>query len=168
MNKMGFELSINGKKYLVKCDTSIITNTSERDTSNKVNLRIRVFEDGEFIKLDRDSYVAEKITDFIRNCINGQDNIYWDWDEPNRHLDKPNKIRLGCPLEVIEHLIKGLPIFYENNYGMNWVNTYNISGNAINFDCLFNIEEGKDMCCLKSVPLNEYKKRFWLKEDKSE
>lgn len=91
MNKMGFELSINGKKYLVKCDTSIIANTSERDTSNKVNLRIRVFEDGEFIKLDRDGYVAEKITDFIRNCINGQDNVYWDWDEPNRHLDKPKK-----------------------------------------------------------------------------
>lgn len=85
--KMGFELNINGNKYRVRCDTVVMTNTAERDTSNKINLRISVFnEDGEFIKLDKDSYVAEKISDFIRNCINGQDSCYWNWDEPNRHL----------------------------------------------------------------------------------
>jgi len=85
--KMGFELNINGQKYRVRCDTAIMTNTAERDTSNKVNLRISVYnEDEEFIKLDKDSYVAEKVSDFIRNCINGQDSLYWDWNEPNRHL----------------------------------------------------------------------------------
>lgn len=85
--KMGFELNINGSKYRVRCDTAIMTNTAERDTSNKVNLRISVFdENGKFVKLDKDSYVAEKVSDFIRNCINGQDSIYWDWNEPNRHL----------------------------------------------------------------------------------
>ena len=85
--KMGFELNINGSKYRVKCDTATMTGTAERDTSNKVSLRISVFnEDGEFIKLDKDSYVAEKVSDFIRNCINGQDSCYWDWNEPNRHL----------------------------------------------------------------------------------
>lgn len=85
--KMGFELNINDHKYRVRCDASIMTNTAERDVSNKVTLRIMVFnEDGEFIKLDKDSYVAEKVSDFIRNCINGQDSCYWDWDEPSRHL----------------------------------------------------------------------------------
>lgn len=85
--KMGFDLNIGDRKYRVRCDTSIMTNTAERDTSNKVNLRISVFnKDGEFIKLDKDSYVAEKVCDFIRNCINGQDSCYWDWKGTNRHL----------------------------------------------------------------------------------
>lgn len=102
MSQMGFELKINNKTYFIKCDTSIIINTSERNTSNKVNLRLRVFEDGKFIKLDRDSYVAEKITDFIRNCINGQDTIYWDWNEPNRHLEQPKSYLKWEDLEFKE------------------------------------------------------------------
>ena len=86
--KMGFELNINEHKYRVRCDIAIMTGTQDRDYSNNVNLKSCVYdENNKMIKLDRRSYVAEKISDFIRNCINGQDTIYWNWDKPNRHLD---------------------------------------------------------------------------------
>ena len=85
--KQGFELNINGHKYRFRCDGVSMTKTKNCFYSNNVNLQISVFdEDNNRIKLDGDSYVAEKVSDFIRNCINGQDSCYWDWYEPNRHL----------------------------------------------------------------------------------
>ncbi len=85
---MGFELNINGKIYRVKCGFSSITGTKDSDYSNNVNLRICVFdENNNKIKLDKNDYAAEKICDFIQNCINGQDTCYWDFNKPNRHFE---------------------------------------------------------------------------------
>lgn len=85
----GFELSICDKIYRVRVDYSLVGGTSERDYSNRVNMLISVYnEKGEKIKLDKNSYVAEKVGDFIRNSVNGQDSCYWDFNKPNRHFEE--------------------------------------------------------------------------------
>lgn len=83
----GFEIYVNDKKYRVRVDYARIGGTSASDYSNRVEMLISVYnEKGEKIKLDKLSYVAEKVGDFIRNSVNGQDTCYWDFDKPNRHL----------------------------------------------------------------------------------
>lgn len=85
----GFELYVNDKKYRVRVDYARIGGTSASGYSNRVEMLISVYnEKGEKIKLDKSSYVAEKVGDFIRNSVNGQDTCYWDFDKPNRHLKK--------------------------------------------------------------------------------
>lgn len=85
----GFVLNINGKKYHVQANAVTISGTKDRDYSNNIRMEISVYDENhKLVKLDKDGYPAEKITDFIKNSINGQDSIYWDWDGKNRFLDK--------------------------------------------------------------------------------
>lgn len=85
----GFELNINDKVYRVRCEVASMTGTKDPIYSNNVHLKICVFDENyNGIKLDKNDYVAEKICDFIQNCINGQDSCYWNWNEPNRHFEE--------------------------------------------------------------------------------
>ena len=77
--------------------------------------------------------------------------------------------QLGCPFYVIKHLINGLDFFYEDEYGIHLISSYNIENNTINFDDDWqdhDIEVG-DFGGIELV-FTEYKKSFWLREDKSE
>jgi hypothetical protein len=85
MSKIGFELNINGAKYLVIARTTEITKTSVKSYSNRCSILLDVWRNDERVSLDKNEYVAEKIGDFIKNCINGQDSCYWDFNKPNRH-----------------------------------------------------------------------------------
>ena len=89
--KAGFEITVNKKTYFVVCDFASIFNTKDDHHSNNIKLCISVFSDGKLIKVDKNSYLAEKLCDLIKNSINGQDTIYWNPDGKNRHFDKENK-----------------------------------------------------------------------------
>lgn len=86
----GFEIKINNEDYLVRCSFSTCTNAqnNDKDVSLKTTMNIQVFKNKQLVKVRKDSYLAEKISDFIRNCVNGQDTCYWDCDGINRHLRK--------------------------------------------------------------------------------
>ena len=82
----GFMITINDKDYLVICDYASASGTKSRDYTFNALLEMQVFEMttkdcGKMIKLDKRSYVVEKITDYIKNSINGQDACYWDFDK---------------------------------------------------------------------------------------
>ncbi len=77
--------------------------------------------------------------------------------------------QLGCPLYVLVKLVNGDPFYYEDEDGMHFITSYNIETNTINFDDDWNdydMELGEFGGV--EVPFNQYKKTWWLKEDKSE
>ena len=92
-------------------------------------------------------------------------------EEELEYADKCHTLeeQLGCPFYVIKHLINGLDFFYEDEYGIHLISSYNIENNTINFDDDWqdhDIEVG-DFGGVELV-FTEYKKSFWLKKDKSE
>lgn len=84
--RRGFKIIINDTEYLVRCNWIVKSNTP-----NTFRMELDVFEDCDYdkpVKVGKNSYLEEKITDFIRNCINGQDTLYWNPDGTNRHLEE--------------------------------------------------------------------------------
>lgn len=84
----GFKITINNKDYLVICDFASASGTKSSDYTFNISLEMQVFEMttkdcGKMIKLDKRDYVVEKITDYIKNSINGQDTCYWDFKKNN-------------------------------------------------------------------------------------
>lgn len=78
--------------------------------------------------------------------------------------------QLGCPLEVVAHLVMNKPFYYEDGYGrMHFIQGYELCTCSLLFgntweDVDIYVGENGDI----EIPLSEYKKSFWLKEDKSE
>ena len=95
--KKGFKIHINNDEYLVRCDFANGNGKRSNDYSCDVHLRVSVFDkNGKLVKFTHDSYLQEKISDFICNCVNGQDTLYWDWNGVNRHLYDPLEEYLKC------------------------------------------------------------------------
>ena len=91
-NVQGFEIYINNKKYLVRAGLTRLKSTGCYGVSNEVTMFITVYdENNKMIRLDKDSYAAEKIGDFIKNSVNGQDSCYWSFDKPNRHFKEESE-----------------------------------------------------------------------------
>ena len=110
-NIKGFELCINNKKYLVRVDYARVQSTTYDEASNKVEMFINVYdENNKRIRLDKDSYVAEKIGDFIKNSVNGQDTCYWDFYAPNRHFKEESEELSSSDKEILDILKKRLKI----------------------------------------------------------
>ena len=80
----GFTLKIGEHKYRVITSFALPHNSKLEETSNTITLSLKIYEDGKLIKLDKNSYAMEKISDFIGNSLNGQDSIYWDFNGKNR------------------------------------------------------------------------------------
>lgn len=85
---MGFELTINNKKYHVRVEW--ITPHVKRGENVCVTftLEASVFDVEKQQLIKPTGYVLEKITDYIKNSINGQDTCYWKPDGINRHFEK--------------------------------------------------------------------------------
>lgn len=83
MNK-GFTLKIGEHKYRVITLFSLPQKSKLEETSNTLTLSLKIYEDEKLIKLDKNSYAMEKISDFIENSLNGQDSVYWDFNGKNR------------------------------------------------------------------------------------
>lgn len=84
----GFNLQINQTKYYIRCDWCVqATRNMEGNnyfTLNLVmlvkNLNTKKYLTGKEMK---GTYLAEKISDYIQNTVNGQRRIYWDCNGVN-------------------------------------------------------------------------------------
>lgn len=83
-------LTINSKKYYFRC-TFCFDKKAPNDNKPSMQLVFNIWNDTDKIWLDwnkfRDSYLAEKLTDYIKNTINGQRLVYWDNNIP-KNFDK--------------------------------------------------------------------------------
>ena len=94
--KQGQIVTINDVKYYFRCESAMTSQFFNSDRFG-IKLEVKVFEldkDGDIVdelthKRIKETYIAEKIEDFIRNTINGQSSFYWDWDK--EHLKENNK-----------------------------------------------------------------------------
>ena len=84
--RRGFEITVEGRTYLVKFTFADITGSKDQSRSGTFHAVLEVFdEDGTLVKLSHSDYLTEKIADFAMNSVNGQDSVYWDWNGENRH-----------------------------------------------------------------------------------
>jgi hypothetical protein len=78
---MAFDiLTINGEKYELRCNYSFEEKiNNENAPAIKLGLYILRLRDKHVISWQefRESYLSEKIADFIKNTINGQRTFYW-------------------------------------------------------------------------------------------
>lgn len=74
-------LTINSNTYYFRCVWSFDKKASN-DNKPSMQLVFNIFNDTEkkWVEWEnfKGSYVAEKMTDYIRNTINGQRTAYWD------------------------------------------------------------------------------------------
>ncbi len=73
-------ISINGKNYWFRCTWSN-EKKAPNNTSPSMQLLFVIYKEGEgWLNWDdfKGSYLAEKLTDYIKNSINGQRVIYWE------------------------------------------------------------------------------------------
>lgn len=67
--------------------------------------------------------------------------------------------QIGCPLDVRCKITNGLSIY--DNYGQRWII------NDIEQEC-FEVHSAEDSYFLDKLRYKDYKKTWWLKEDRSE
>ena len=73
-------LNINNTKYWFKCNFALPKKMKNR-TSPAMELEFQIYKDGEgWMDWNdfKDTYIAEKMTDYIMNTINGQRAVYYD------------------------------------------------------------------------------------------
>jgi hypothetical protein len=76
-------LTINGKKYELGCNIAI-DKKFVHSNNPAVHLELWLLrEDGTYVSWEefKGTYLAEKVADYIRNTINGQRTIYWDYNK---------------------------------------------------------------------------------------
>ena len=78
-------LTINNEKYHIKCVTCFQEKVPCVDDclGLKIGISVTRISDNTILewKTIKGSYLAEKITDFVENTINGQRAVYWDWEK---------------------------------------------------------------------------------------
>ena len=86
-------LTINSKKYYFRC-VWCFHKKCPQDNKPSMQLVFNIFNDTDKIWIDwndfRSSYLAEKLTDYIKNTINGQRLVYWENDK-ERDFEFNNK-----------------------------------------------------------------------------
>jgi len=84
---MGEIIKINDKQYHIQCVTCYQGKVphKEFELGLKVGIEVRRMSDNKVLEWSdiKGSYLAEKITDFVENSINGQRTFYWDWRKEN-------------------------------------------------------------------------------------
>ena len=92
---------------------------------------------------------------------------YEKQEKENREY-KQIEENIGCPFNVIEHLINMKQFYFEKNGKKYIIEDYVITNNVIKFDSGTRLP-GYEVCSLDcEVPFTMYGKMFWLKEDKSD
>lgn len=88
-------LTINSKKYYFRC-VWCFDKKCPQDNKPSMQLVFNIFNDTDKIWIDwndfRNSYLAEKLTDYIKNTINGQRVVYWE-NNKKRDFEFNNKIK---------------------------------------------------------------------------
>lgn len=89
---MGFNITVNNNLYYVKCDGGFERNMNEYNGNYfGLNLRfvVKNVATGEYLQGHqiKNTYLAEKIQDYVINSINGQRRIYFDWYAKNENGD---------------------------------------------------------------------------------
>lgn len=78
-------IKVNGKKYNIAAAYAISQKTRNVNSGLDVTLRIVItnLTDNKIMEWKelKDSYLLEKIEDYIKNCINGQRSCYWDYSK---------------------------------------------------------------------------------------
>lgn len=78
-------IEVNGKKYNIAAAYAISQKTRNVNSGLDVTLRIVItnLTDNKIMEWKelKDSYLLEKIEDYIKNCINGQRSCYWDYSK---------------------------------------------------------------------------------------
>ena len=70
----GFEIFINRKKYIVKCNSIVkCSNSLNTEISLNVTMSIKVFCEGKQVYPNKNGYVAEKIMEHIQKLINSSE-----------------------------------------------------------------------------------------------
>lgn len=85
-----FNLTINDTKYFVRCDWSFQQNKNMQDESYlgiHLVLVVKNTKTGNYLtgKEVKGTYLAEKISDYIENTVNGQRAVYWDFNSKNEN-----------------------------------------------------------------------------------
>lgn len=82
-------LEINGNKYYFRCVWSF-DKKAPNENKPSMQLIFNVFNDTkkEWVLWEdfKGSYLAEKLTDYVKNTLNGQRTCYWD-NKKNRKFD---------------------------------------------------------------------------------
>lgn len=86
----GFNLTINDTKYFVRCDWSFQQNKNMQGESYfgiHLVLIVKNTKTGNYLtgKEVKGTYLAEKISDYIENAVNGQRAVYWDFNSKNEN-----------------------------------------------------------------------------------
>ena len=78
-------IEVNGKKYKIHVSCVSSQKTKYQKIGLDVTLRIVVINltDDKIMpwKEIKDSYLQEKVEDWIKNCVNGQRSCYWDYSK---------------------------------------------------------------------------------------
>ena len=78
-------IEVNGKKYEIRASCASSRKTKYQKLGLDVTLRIVVINltDDKIMpwKEIKDSYLQEKIEDWVKNCVNGQRSCYWDYSK---------------------------------------------------------------------------------------
>ena len=83
------DIEVNGKKYNIAAVYAMGQKTRNINWGLDVTLRITVTNLTDNKVMDwkelKDSYLLEKIEEWIKNCINGQRSCYWDYSKENEN-----------------------------------------------------------------------------------
>jgi len=77
-------ITINGTQYKISCESSIERKYPCVDWLGvQVGIFVKRLSDNKVLSWQeiKGTCIAEKITDYIQNAINGQRSFYWDWSK---------------------------------------------------------------------------------------
>lgn len=76
---------VNGKEYEIRAISTFGQKTKYQNLGLDVTVRVIVTDltDNKVMawKEIKDSYLQEKVEDWIKNCVNGQRSCYWDYSK---------------------------------------------------------------------------------------
>lgn len=85
MSQKGKIIEVNGKEYEIRAISASSQKTKYQNLGLNVTVRIVItnLADNKIMewKEIKDSYLQEKIEEWIKNCINGQRSCYWDYSK---------------------------------------------------------------------------------------
>lgn len=79
------DIEVNGKKYTISA--IYVASQKARNESLGLDVRLRIIvvnlADDKAMewKEIKNTYLQEKVEDYIKNCINGQRSCYWDYSK---------------------------------------------------------------------------------------
>lgn len=87
-------LAINSKKYYFRC-VWCFDKKAQNDNKPSMQLVFNIWNDTDKVWIDwnefKGSYLAEKLTDYVKNTLNGQRTAYWD-NKYDRDFEFRNKV----------------------------------------------------------------------------